>query len=125
MLESFKLAYPVFASYSDFILESALCEAEAECGGKRWGVYIDECKNFKRRGIFLYAAHYIVTTYPDGENMNGSVSSVISSKSVGDESTSFAVPVTDNAGDAWLASSGFGQQWMRLRKRAGMGALVV
>lgn len=127
IIDDFRLKYTVFNSISDPTVENALCEADAETGGKGWGSYENICTNFKQRGMFLYAAHYLASYYPTGDesNMSGGASSAVQSKSVGDESVTFAVPVLNNQGDAWLSSTAFGQQFMRLRRRAGMGARAV
>lgn len=121
--------YTAFADdtvWSDSVVEAALCEGDMETGGKGWGGYTDECNNFKRRGMFLYAAHFLASTYPKGDtSISGGAKSGTSGKSVGDESITYNVATVDNQGDQWLASTGFGQQWLRLRKRAGMGARAV
>jgi hypothetical protein len=135
IIASFRLAYPVFkvaATWPDPVLTMALCEGDAESGGKRWGSYEDDCHNLKQKGMFLYAAHWLKTTYPnvatDDTAQSGNANNTVTSKSVGDESVSFgAATLTDisQAGDGWLASTSWGQQFMRLRKRVGMGALAV
>lgn len=134
IITSFRAAYPGFedvTKWPDDTLEMALCEGDAETGGCGWGVFEDVCSNFKRRGMFLYAAHYLAVTYPngagDGGTMNGGAQWAQSGKTVGDESVTFNNGNLSNAGvgDSWLASSQFGQQWIRLRRRAGMGARAV
>ena len=134
IITAFRLKYPVFktaATWPDPTLTTALCEGDAESGGKRWGDYLDDCHNLKQKGMFLYAAHWLKTTYPNGasddEAQSGNANNTLTSKSVGDESASFgAATLSDisQAGDGWLASTSWGQQFMRLRKRVGMGALV-
>lgn len=114
--------------WSDDVVEAALCDGDAETGGKGWGSYEDVCSNFKRRGMFLYAAHFLASTYPKGDTMgsvSGGAKNGTASKSVGDESISYNVAAVTTQGDAWLSSTGFGQQWLRLRRRAGMGARAV
>jgi hypothetical protein len=133
IITSFRTAYPAFsdaATWPDATLTKALCEGDVETGGKNWGAYEDDCHNFKQRGMFLFAAHWLAVTYPKGATdpttQSGSAKNTVTSKSVGDESVSFgAASVADigDSGNGWLASTGFGQQFMRLRKRAGMGAL--
>ncbi|MDX1474500.1 MAG: hypothetical protein R3309_10040, partial [Reinekea sp.] len=49
-------AFTDLTKWPDDIVEQALCEADAETGGRGWGSFIDECRNFKRRGMFLFAA---------------------------------------------------------------------
>lgn len=126
-LSDFRIKYPAFAGLSDTIVEEALCDANAETGGSGWGTYENVCGNFKQRGMFLYTAHVLSVTYPTGDSstINGGSAAAVQSKSVGDESVSFNVAQVMNQGDAWLSSSSFGQQFMRLRRRAGMGARAV
>ena len=129
IIDLFRLRFTAFADdtkWSDDTVEYALCEGDAETGGKGWGAYDTPCQNFKQRGMFLYAAHWLAVTYPKGESsMSGGSKYGTSSKSVGDESNSYNVAAVTNQGDQWLASTSFGQQWLRLRKRAGMGARAV
>jgi hypothetical protein len=130
IVSAFRLAMKQFTStvtWSNDVIEDALCEAGPETGGSGWGsLDIDDCQNFKRRGMFLYAAHWLVTSYPSGasdeSSVSGGANNAVSAKSVGDESISFASVANLNTGDNWLSSTRYGQQWMRLRKRAGMGA---
>ena len=133
-IESFRLAQPAFSdetTWPDDVIESALCDGDAETGGTRWGAFEDVCSNFKRRGQYLFTAHILASTYPNGAGVGATVAGgsqwATSAKSVGDESVTFnnGNLSTLSTGDAWLASTSFGQQFMRLRKRAGMGALTV
>jgi len=135
IITSFRTAYPAFdddTAWPDNVVTMALCEGDAETGGRGWGSYDDDCHNFKQRGMFLYAAHWLASTYPKGaeddSNQSGTAKNQVASKSVGDESVSYAVTAPSSisdAGDGWLASTAFGQQFMRLRRRAGMGARAV
>jgi hypothetical protein len=135
IITAFRTAYPLFSNataWPDSVLTMALCEGDAESGGKNWGGYVDDCHNFKQRGMFLYAAHWLVTTYPKGatdtSDQSAQSRNPISAKSVGDESVTYAVLAQTSAtasGSGWLQSTSFGQQFTRLRKRAGMGALAV
>ena len=123
-------AFTNTATWSDDTIIDALSEGDAETANAgRWGAFeVDNARNFKRRGMFLYAAHWLATTYPNGDSsMNGAAKNVTQSKSVGDESNTYAVGsvANDSTDKVWLASTGFGQQFTRLRKRAGMGAVAV
>lgn len=133
-IDPFREAFPAFSSataWPDEVLILALDEADSETGGKRWGAYQNCPKNFKRRGMFLYAAHWLATNYPTGAAnqaaQSGALKQVVASKSVGDESVSYATVMPSNvgAGDAWLMSTAYGQQFLRLRRRAGMGAMAL
>ena len=135
IITAFRVKYPVFsveATWPDSVLTTALCEGDAESGGTRWGGYLDECRNMKQRGMFLFAAHWLATTYPSGAtdptNQSGSANNTLTCKSVGDESATYgAATLSDvsQAGNGWLASTSYGQQFIRLRRRVGMGAQAV
>lgn len=132
MIASFRVANPEFSNvttYPDSMASGALCEADSETGGRGWGTYEDECHNFKQRGMFLYACHYLAVLYPSGAagSLSGGAKGIVASKGVGDESVSMYTGTYAGlrAGDEWLAASVFGQQWLRLRRRAGMGARAV
>lgn len=130
----FRTQHPSFQSvtvWPDTVVTSGLCEGDVESGGAGWGAFGDECSNFKQRGMFFYAAHWLLSLYPSGATdptaESGAANFAVNSKSVGDESITFNNGNLSQAsvGDASLASTKWGQQFMRLRKRAGMGARVV
>lgn len=130
IITSFRTAYPQFGSltlWPDPIVTIALCEGDSETGGKGWGGYQDDCHNFKQRGMFLYAAHWLTVSYPMGGNStaNSNPTWAANSKSVGDESISYNTGSDSlNPSSAWLLSTLYGQQYTRLRRRAGMGAIA-
>lgn len=133
LIASFRTAQPAFADivkWPDVTVTDALCEADAETGGKGWGVFEDICSNFKRRGMFYFAAHWLVTTYitgtaADPTDVKPNARLNTAAKSVGDESITFRVTGIEETGTDWLTLSNYGVQYLRLRKRAGMGALAV
>ena len=134
IITSFRTAQPAFTDvvkWPDAVVTMALCEGDVETGGAGWGAFVDVCTNFKLRGMYLFAAHYLAATYPrgatDSSQVGGSAKYATQSKTVGDESISFANGKANelSVGDGWLASTSFGQQWLRLRRRAGMGARAV
>lgn len=137
IIASFRAKYQIFtdtARWPDDIVSDALCESDTETGSKRWGVYQDECHNFKQRGMFLFAAHYLITLFPSANGASDPTKPSVGakyttgSKSVGDESISY-VSNKGNAnllaGDEWLTTTQYGQMFLRLRRRAGMGAIAV
>lgn len=131
VIASFREAVSVFSDttkWSNDTILNALEESDAETGGAGWGSFVDEGSNFKRRGMFQYAAHWLAVTYPKGESvLSASPKYAVQSKTVGDESTSYNTGNLSqmSVGDSWLASTSFGQQFLRLRKRAGRGARAV
>ena len=132
-VELFRTLMTAFASdtkWPDDLIQSALYEAEAETESSRWGAYEDDPRNFRNRGVRLFAAAWLVNNYGDkgtGSTVSetGEARLNVASKSVGDESVAYRVPSMMEVSDDWLTWSHYGQQYYRLRKRAGMGALAV
>lgn len=133
LIISFRATMKAFADdvkWPDDIVEQALCEADAETGSRRWGVFEDVCSNFKRRGLFYFAAHWLVTTYitgtaEDPSNISPTARLNVAAKSVGDESVTYRVGGIQETEEDWLSLSNYGVQFLRLRRRAGMGAVAV
>ena len=133
VVAAFRESMAAFTSDLDWpvdIIEQALYEADAETGGKGWGVFKNEPRNFKRRGMFYYAAHWLASTYvdqtaADASNVSPSARLNVAAKSVGDESVQYRVGALQDTADDWLSLTNYGVQFYRMRKRAGMGARVV
>lgn len=130
VVSDFREYYPEFTDTTDWTPESLtryLEEADDETGSSRWGGY--SSNSLKARGLFAYAAHRAVVMKAaaravEAGGMPGAPKEV-QSKSVGDESVSYAVPTpeagqADGYGD--LKATVYGQEFIRLRRRAGMGA---
>lgn len=130
-ISAFRQKYKEFGDttcWSDTTVLDALIEGDTETGSNRWGGYEDDPHNFKQRGMFTFAAHYILALFPQGDHtMTGTSKFAVSSRSVGDESEAYNMGDLANlsVGDSWLATTSFGQMFMRLRKRAGRCAGVV
>lgn len=113
--------------WSDDIITDVLCEADAETGGSGWGAFALDCNNFKRRGMYLFAAHWLTFFYGDdpANGVSGIARLNTQAKQVGDESISYRVAAMMDAGNDALTYTVYGQQFYRLRRRAGMGARVI
>lgn len=133
VITAFRAFYPEFAdeeTWPDSTLERYLREADEETG-RRWGAYGPY--SLKQRGMFAYAAHRAVLAKAAARATEaGGIASApaqVSSKSVGDESASFAVAAPANGVEANqlgdLRSTIYGIEFLRLRTRAGMGAIAV
>lgn len=123
-------AFSDAVKWPDDVTEQALCEADCETGGRGWGVYQDNCHNFKRRGMFFYAAHWLAVTYIQGDaedpdQISPTARLNVAAKSVGDESITYRVGAIQSTEDDYLSLTNYGVQYLRLRKRAGMGAIAV
>jgi len=132
IITSFRANQPAFTDatkWPDDVVETALCEADAETGGRGWGVFDDVCQNFKRRGMFYYAAHWLAVTYLQGASDTSNISPTarlnVAAKSVADESITYRVGAIQDTENDWLSLTNYGVQFLRLRRRAGMGALAV
>jgi hypothetical protein len=131
MIAAFREFMPAFADntkWPDSLITTAMCEADTETGSSRWGAFEPACGNFKWRGMMYYAAHWLATNYGAlgvGATPNPEARLNVAEKSVGDESISYRVPQMMDAGTDWLTYTNYGQQFYRLKKRAGMGAKAV
>ena len=125
VISEFKEYYPEFSDsqkYSDALIKRCLEDSDQETGN-RWGRY-DDSTHLKQRGMFAFAAHMITmrtaATFVSGAGGVANVVSPISSKSVRDESTSYAVVSPDYATSVMNGSLGntfYGQEFLRLRSR--------
>ncbi len=126
-ISPYGLAFADTVNYPDFLVQYALCEADTETGSPRWGAYQEDCHNLKQRGMFLYAAAWLGSNYANGINGAPDLEARlnVASKSVGDESIAYRVPQMLEVNNDWLTYTAAGQQFYRLRKRVGMGAVAV
>ncbi|MGL4896557.1 MAG: DUF4054 domain-containing protein [Shewanella sp.] len=135
MIDKFREVMPAFADiikWPDEVVSMALCEALCEAGGRGWGeLDLNDCRNFKRRGVFFYAAHWLSITYTSGAgatdpgNIDPSARLNLSGKSVGDESITYRITAIEGTGDDFLSLTLYGVQYSRMRRRSAMGARAV
>ena len=117
----FKARYPEFDSVDDARIQTFLDEAQLEVGEVPWGTLYE-------KGVFLLTAHLVVI---DQRNQTSSGSGVpspgqLASRKVGDVAVSFATQTTSPDGsDEWYLSSSYGAEYLRLKKRKGIGAVAV
>lgn len=132
IIDAFRASKPAFSDvtkWPDEVVTEAFCEAFPECGGRGWGVFdVTDCQNFKRRGVFLFAAHWLSIEYTTGAgatdptSVNPTARLNVAAKSVRDESVTYRVGAIQSTADDYLSLSNYGVQYLRLRRRAGMGA---
>jgi hypothetical protein len=135
IIDAFRASKPAFSDvtkWPDEVVTEAFCEAFPECGGRGWGVFdVTDCQNFKRRGVFLFAAHWLSIEYTTGAgatdptSVNPTARLNVAAKSVRDESVTYRVGAIQTTADDYLSLSNYGVQYLRLRRRAGMGARTV
>ena len=126
IMSDFREWYPEFGDttkWPDTMLKKALCKADYETGGSCWGQYestTTDC-TIKKMGLFALGAHSMVTRYAEKTvTASGGVATAmqtVSSKSVGDESISYASPdlARVSFGDSVLASTNYGLEFIRMR----------
>ncbi|MCA4964904.1 DUF4054 domain-containing protein [Pseudomonas sp. Y24-6] len=134
IIADFRAFYEEFsdsAAWSDTKITKALYIARGEFGGcAHWGDY--KPYSFFQRGWFALAAHYLTwnkaTSDATGADGSASTPYAQSSKSVRDESVSYAIPAANANLTVWeasLALTPYGLEYLHLRSRAAMGAICV
>jgi hypothetical protein len=126
VIDAFRAAYPEFsdsAAWSAGQILVALQDGDNETGS-RWGAYASPVRSIKQRGMFAYAAHSLAKGKMRAQQMDsGSIPTAgaqVSAKSVGDESTSYAVSAPsyqEAVGDGDLYLTTYGKEFLRLRSR--------
>lgn len=130
IVADFRTYCPAFANatlWPDDTVIRALEEADAETGA-RWLKYRAKPASLKARGMYAYAAHRLIMWKRAEEEEDAGALYAVSSKSVGDESTSYAVPSVSSDdlilnGD--LPMTQHGVEFLRLRRRASAGPAIV
>ncbi|MFV3292267.1 DUF4054 domain-containing protein [Pseudomonas sp. NY11955] len=119
------------AKWSDPKITKALNIAKGELGACRWDNDYRPY-SFLQRGWFALAAHYLTwnaaTSAATSADGSATTPYATASKSVRDESVSYAVPSANASLTAWeaaLAITPYGLEYLHLRDRAGMGAICV
>ncbi len=111
--------------WSDELLKDVLCQADSETGVMEWGPFkVGDCHNFKRRGMYHFAAAYLTNFYGDdpADGISSEAHLNVAGKSVGDESIQYRVAAMMDAGNDFLTFTAYGQEFYRLRRRAYRGA---
>ena len=123
--------YPEFgdsADWTDATLTRYLEEAVQETGSQRWGGYKISPASLKARGMFAYTAHKAALGKMREQallsGMTPTAPKKVAGKTVGDESIQYETTALE-AGQAVqtgdLNKTIYGEEFLRLRKRASMG----
>lgn len=131
-ISDFRGYYPEFAddsAWADAQVQRALEAGDSETGSGRWGGYTASPASLKARGLYAYAAHSLVLARArlNAVEAGGvpSAANQAQSKTVGDESVTYSAPsysASEAAQVGDLDATMYGQEFMRLRRRAGTGA---
>jgi hypothetical protein len=135
ILDAFRLWEPPFSDvtkWPDNVLTRAFSEAFPECGGSGWGAFdVTDWQNFKLRGVFNFAAHWMSVKYNTGQGAtdpsvsNASARLNVAAKSVRDESVTYRVGGIQSTQNDWLSLTNYGVQFLRQRDKVGMGAIAL
>lgn len=131
-LAEFRLRFPEFSATSDEVAEMHLSDAALECAARAWGA-------FWARGVQLLAAHLLAVSLAQQEALSSmgalggaAAGGGVASMATGRESISFGAAgsaVSGRAdlstGDALLATTRYGQEHLRLRKRLAIAPRVI
>lgn len=114
----FKTQFPEFAEEQDARVQLFIDRAAPHFDTDRWGdLYAD--------GMANYIAHQIKSANDAGASGGAAKSGLVQSKSVGDVRVSYAATEQIAATDIAFASTAYGQNYLRLRRLVGNGALSV
>ncbi|MFT0547489.1 DUF4054 domain-containing protein [Allopusillimonas ginsengisoli] len=123
----FNGAFSDAQKWTDDVVSDLLCQADSETGGSGWGAFELDCHNFKRKGMYYFAAAWLSFLY--GKDPANGIDLIarlnVQSKQIGDESVAYRVPAMMEVNNDALTYTSYGQAFYRLRKRAGMGARVI
>lgn len=109
-----------FDLVSDARIEFWLEDAQLEVGAQAWGT-------LHEKGVMLLAAHLLQLELDrQDDDESGSITmNRVTSKKVGDVSVSFARATADSSDEDWYLLTDYGAEYLRLKRRAGMGAVAV
>lgn len=116
----FKLRFPEFVAIADARIQFFLDDAQLEVSEGAWeGLY--------EKGVFLLAAHllYLDQVRQGADTDISDLTSGVTSRSVGDVSVSFARATATSVSDDWYLDTSYGAEYLRLKKRVGMGCVAV
>jgi hypothetical protein len=117
----FKTRYPEFTTVADARVQVHLDDALLEVGEAAWG-------DSYERGVFLLAAHTLMldpTVIDDIADDADWGESRVTSRKVGDVSVTLARASSANSEEDWYNQTGYGANYLRLKKRFGMGIAAV
>ena len=118
----FKTRFPEFASIADSRVQIFLDDAECELDPNIWD--LSGCDLFER-GVFYLAAHLLTLNERGQKTPAGSTSGVgmLTMKRAGEVSVSYGGVSNMTASDSYLSSTIYGQEFMRLQRKVGFGAV--
>ena len=115
----FKIRFPEFVAIPDARIQFWLDDAELEVSESAWDALYE-------KGSMSLAAHLLAIDISNNdEDGDSGGEGNVASKSIGDVSVSFAKATVDDVSDDWYLSTSYGTEYLRLKKRVGMGIMAV
>lgn len=116
----FKIRFPEFEEIPDSRIQFWLDDAQLEVGESAWD-------DLYEKGVMLLSAHFLSIDQinQDDDESGGGVTGNVTSRSVGDVSVSFAKSSSDSSSDDWYLQTSYGTEYLRLKKRVGMGIVAI
>ncbi len=116
----FKIRYPEFDSIPDARVQFMLDDAALEVSEARWDTLYE-------KGSMLLAAHLLQLDLnrQETEDDDSSEEGNLASKSIGDVSYSFTKAASESTSADWYLQTSYGTEYLRLKKRVGMGVVAV
>lgn len=116
----FKIRFPKFDEIPDSRIQFFLDDAALEVGEGAWAELYE-------KGSMLLTAHMVQLDLneSDTDEDDSSDEGNVASKSIGDVSVSFTKATVDDTSDDWYLQTSYGADYLRLKKRIGMGLVVI
>lgn len=116
----FKIRFPEFEEIDNTRIQFFLNDAVLEVSESAWGTLYE-------KGVMSLSAHLLSisqSNQEDDDSDDGETGN-ITSKSIGDVSYSFAKATSESSSDDWYLQTSYGAEYLRLKKRVGMGIVAV
>lgn len=116
--------------WCDEVIRLQLIEADVMTGGRLWGAFdIDDDANWKKRGMYYLAAHYLVSYYGSSASDPTAISSEarlnVSSQQVGDESVTYRITEMEPTVTDFISTTIYGVKFLEIRKHICVGAIAL
>ena len=134
VIKDFRRFLPAFSDSTKWGADAImmqLIEADAMTGGSVWGSYdIADDRNFKKRGMYYYAAHCLVSFWGDAGTSDPSKIKPdarlnVSSKQVGDMSVTYRISEMEPTVTDFISTTIYGTKFLELRQLASCNIVAV
>lgn len=115
----FKIRFEEFDEVDDSKIQFWMDDAVLEVGESAWDTLYE-------KGVMLLTAHLLsIDLSNQDEDESGGVTGNVTNRSVGDVSVGLAKATPDSSSDDWYLQTSYGSEYLRLKKRMGMGIVAM